>query len=93
VQQCIIIFNRRRTIYGESRHSSKKLLHKSDTRHVKKNVLSSDLLSAVQNVKQNFSFLKLNHGKPVLTKLKTVFEKNNGLGLLEKISKMKMEVS
>ncbi|KAL4141628.1 hypothetical protein QTP88_004236 [Uroleucon formosanum] len=54
----------------------------------KKNVLLSDSLAVVQNVQQKFSLLKGNHGKPVLTKLQTVFEKNNGLGVLEKISKI-----
>ncbi|KAE9521868.1 hypothetical protein AGLY_017750 [Aphis glycines] len=54
----------------------------------KKNVLLSDSLAVVQNVQQKFSLLKGNHGKPVLTKLQTVFKKNNGLGLLEKISKI-----
>ncbi|KAL4143890.1 hypothetical protein QTP88_006144 [Uroleucon formosanum] len=54
----------------------------------KKNVLLFDSLAVVQNVQQKFSLLKGNHGKPVLTKLQTVFEKNNGLGVLEKISKI-----
>ncbi|KAL4089926.1 hypothetical protein QTP88_024859 [Uroleucon formosanum] len=39
----------------------------------KKNVLLSDSLAVVQNVQQKFSLLKGNHGKPVLTKLQTVF--------------------
>jgi hypothetical protein len=38
----------------------------------------------VENVKQKFSLLKGNCGKPVLTKLQKVVEKNNGLKILEK---------
>ena len=65
-----------------------KFLPKPLLNYKKKNVLLSDSLAVVQNVKQKFSVLKGNLGKPVLTKLKTVFEKNNGLAVLEKISKI-----
>jgi hypothetical protein len=42
-----------------------------------KNVSLSSSLAVVENVKQKFSLLKGNRGKPVLTKLQKVFEKNN----------------
>lgn len=53
-----------------------------------KNVSLSDSLAVVENVKQKFFLLKGNRGKLVLTKLQKVFEKNNGLRILEKISKI-----
>lgn len=42
----------------------------------------------VQNVKQKLSSLKGSHGKPILAKLNRVFEKNDGLRVVEKISKI-----
>jgi len=53
-----------------------------------KNVSLSGSLAVVENVKQKFFLLKGNRGKLVLTKLQKVFEKNNGLRILEKISKI-----
>lgn len=48
----------------------------------------SDLLVSVENVKQKFSMSNGYHEKPILTKFKKVFGTNNGLSILEIISKI-----
>jgi hypothetical protein len=56
-----------------------------------KNLPLADSLTAIQKVKSKFQSLKGTKGKAVFLKLQKVFEKNEGLKMLEKISNILRE--